>query len=90
MENIEFELNTFFQGNKIQAIEDGAFRNLPKLEVLDLSRNSLKIINKETLAGLVSLQRLKLTDNNIQTLEEGSFDDLRSLEKVSDENLKRN
>lgn len=70
------------QGNKIQHIEDGAFRNLPKLEVLDLSRNSLKNINKETLAGLVSLYRLKLADNNIQTVENGSFGELRSLEKV--------
>ena len=70
------------QGNKIQNIENGAFRNLPKLEVLDLSRNSLKTIGKETFAGLVSLHRLKLADNNIQTLDEGSLDELRSLKKV--------
>lgn len=70
------------QGNKINKIYSGAFRTLPKLEVLDLSRNNLRIINRETFSGLVSLKRLKINDNNIQTVSDGSFDDLRSIEKV--------
>lgn len=75
------------QGNKIQLIESGAFRTVPKLEVLDLSRNRLSSLKKESLAGLVSLRRLKLTDNNLQTIYENSFDDLKSIEKVNGSDL---
>lgn len=70
------------QGNNIDKIDNGAFRTLPKLEVLDMSRNKLRMIHGETFSGLVSLKRLKINDNSIQTVSDGSFEDLRSIEKV--------
>ena len=51
--------------------------------MLDLSRNSLKRIEADTFAGLALLSRLKLVDNDLRTIEEGSFDSLKELKKVS-------
>ena len=62
--------------------ENKAFRLTSHLEVLDMSRNQLRSIQRHTFSGLKKLEKLKLNDNQIQTIEEGSFDDLTNLEKL--------
>lgn len=51
-------------------------------QILDFSVNRLRDLKNETLGAYTSLAYLYLQDNFIQTIEEGSFDRLRSLEVI--------
>ena len=45
-------------------------------------RNKLERVSKSSLEGLFKLEKLKLSDNRIQALEEGAFDHLLSLARL--------
>ncbi|XP_043283691.1 decorin [Venturia canescens] len=52
------------------------------IQILDFSVNRLRDLQNETFSSYTSLAFLYLQDNFIQTIEEGSFDRLRSLEVI--------
>ena len=64
--------------NSIANVEDGSF-NLPYLQNLDLTYNSLSVIDSGKLQGLKNLERLWLGHNNITRIEKGAFENLGSL-----------
>ena len=45
-------------------------------------RNKLERVSKSSMEGLFKLEKLKLSDNRIQALEEGAFDHLLSLARL--------
>nr|XP_013029406.2 toll-like receptor 5 isoform X1 [Anser cygnoides]XP_047913638.1 toll-like receptor 5 isoform X1 [Anser cygnoides] len=61
-----------------------AFRNLPKLRVLDLGYNRVLQLDLDAFVGLTSLTALRLFQNNLgdSILEERYFQDLSSLEDL--------
>ncbi|NWY39536.1 TLR5 protein, partial [Sylvia atricapilla] len=66
------------------AIGKGAFRNLPKLRVLDLGNNKILQLDLDAFVGLPILTVLRLFHNSLNNsiLEEPYFQDLRSLEEL--------
>ena len=59
-----------FHYNKIDSVE---FRLMFNLEKLDLSKNRIKAINKNSFQDLPKLKELNLTSNEIEMIELGSF-----------------
>lgn len=53
-----------------------------QLFVLDLSKNSIDIIEPGVFKNLTNIRRLNLAYNKISTLEEGCFNGLENLEKL--------
>lgn len=69
--------------NRIETIEDEAFKENKKLIVINLSDNNLSKINKKTFHGnLDELEDLKLNYNRIDFIESGAFDDCPKLEMI--------
>ena len=66
------------EGNPGVTIEDGAFDDLGKLKVLELSRSGLDSV-PAAVRALRSLNRLYLYGNRIETLVEGAFAGLSEL-----------
>jgi len=63
-------------GNKLQNIEKGFFKNLRSLKVLELNKCGLKKLNNTIFYEDVSypnLEELRLSENPIETLREGSI-----------------
>ena len=58
------------------------FTYLKKNLFRDLSYNKLKAITKESFKLLMAARLLKLRNNNIQNIEEGSFHDLINLTEL--------
>ena len=58
------------------------FRNLGFLKFLDLSYNKLTVLTTNTLSGLHKLERLKINNNQIKTIELGAFDHLPSIKRI--------
>ena len=58
------------------------FRNLGFLKFLDLSHNKLSVLTTNTLSGLHKLERLKINNNQIKTIELGAFDHLPSVKRI--------
>ncbi|XP_010084506.1 PREDICTED: LOW QUALITY PROTEIN: toll-like receptor 2 type-1, partial [Pterocles gutturalis] len=68
------------QSNKISSIDEDSFRSLGKLELLDLSNNSLAHLSPAWFGHLFSLQHLHLQGNSYRELGESSpFSSLRNL-----------
>lgn len=59
--------------NRITRIEDHAFDGLDKLEQLVLGKNLLTSLNRLAFAGLPKLNFLNLRDNDIESIEDGTF-----------------
>lgn len=59
--------------NRISRIEDYAFDGLEHLEQLMLGKNLLRSLNRLAFAGLPKLNFLNLRDNDIETIEDGTF-----------------
>ncbi|KAM8946690.1 toll-like receptor 5 [Pelodytes ibericus] len=72
------------QQTKKLTIQNHSFRNLPNLQMLDVSYNMVLILDPEAFAGLLRLQTLLLYSNNLNgsILESDYFKDLLSLEYV--------
>lgn len=64
-------------------IDVGMFKNIPRLDHLDLSYCSLRTIQRGMFFGLINLKNLELCGNNIETLEDNIFADLKYLESLN-------
>ncbi|XP_045475364.1 toll-like receptor 13 [Harmonia axyridis] len=75
---------------KIDTIEEGAFNNLDKLEVLDLQKNSITKLTDETFSPLKSLKRLNLAENKLSKFTTNEIKQCTKLESIdlSDNPLK--
>eukprot|EP00947_MAST-08B_sp_MAST-8B-sp1_P006623 g6623.t1 len=60
-------LNIFLRGNKIAHVPKHAFRDLPNVEVIELSANIIKSIDYQAFQNLPRLQRILLNDNPLLT-----------------------
>ncbi|XP_040567498.2 toll-like receptor 2 [Lepeophtheirus salmonis] len=71
-------------------IEPNIFKENPmtKLKVLRLRGLKTDIIHRYTFEGLYNLEELDLSDSIVQTIEEGSFIELKSLKKLHLSNCK--
>ncbi|XP_045475363.1 leucine-rich repeat-containing protein 15-like [Harmonia axyridis] len=67
---------------KIDTIEEGAFNNLDKLEVLDLHKNSITKLTDDTLSPLKSLKRLNLAENQLTKLTTNAIKQCTKLENI--------
>ncbi|CAG7714500.1 unnamed protein product [Allacma fusca] len=63
----------------LHSVPKGIPRNVEKIE---LQGNNLTTIRLSDFAGLGSLRVIQLSDNEIHTVEKGSFQDLASLERL--------
>ena len=76
----------YLHDNKIRKIDDGSFEDLHNLKQLFLLNNEIKSITKYTFKGLDSLETLWLsnlnTENDLVTIEDGSFKTLGNLENL--------
>ncbi|KFQ30849.1 Toll-like receptor 2 type-1, partial [Mesitornis unicolor] len=71
------------QGNEISSIDEDSFRSLGKLELLDLSENSLAHLSPVWFVHLFSLQHLHLQGNSYRDLGGSSpFSSLRNLSSL--------
>ncbi|XP_010293877.1 PREDICTED: LOW QUALITY PROTEIN: toll-like receptor 2 type-1, partial [Phaethon lepturus] len=71
------------QSNEISSIDEDSFCSLGKLELLDLSNNSLAHLSPAWFGHLFSLQHLHLQGNSYRDLGEGSpFSNLRNLSSL--------
>ena len=68
--------------NEVVTVEE-AFRTMRNLETLNLSANSLTVIDSDSFRGLVSLKCLDLSSNNLTTLEDEVFTPLQSLQYLN-------
>ncbi|KAK9540603.1 hypothetical protein VZT92_003044 [Zoarces viviparus] len=73
--------------NEMGKIEEGAFRELSRLQTLILTDNNIKHLNKGTFQGLKSLKRLHLTkalvkSHTTPTIDDFSFQPLSDLESL--------
>ena len=78
----------FFKGNSIQHLSRDSFRNLQKLEKIDVSLNNITKIEPETFAGLPNLRYIDLNSNNIGHIDARIFD--RLLSPIVDVNINHN
>ncbi|TDG52829.1 hypothetical protein AWZ03_001062 [Drosophila navojoa] len=65
--------------NLIVELQQGTFRNLPKLQYLDLSSNEISSVQPGALKSLPELQEFVLADNKLVELKDHVFEDLPSL-----------
>ncbi|KAM4877432.1 toll-like receptor 4 [Thomomys bottae] len=68
--------------NPLNNLRTRSFSNFPELQVLDLSRCAIWVIEDGAYEGLGQLSTLILTGNPIQTLAPGSFSGLSHLQKL--------
>ena len=69
-----------FSNNQIRSVPDeGVFDKLKHLKEIDLSQNRLRRVTKRTFAFSLTwtLESLKLSNNELEMIEEGAFDHLR-------------
>ncbi|XP_055994637.1 toll-like receptor 4 [Sorex fumeus] len=68
--------------NPLKHLSSHSFSNFPELQVLDLSRCEIDIIEDDAYQGLNHLSTLILTGNPMQTLAPGAFSGLSNLKKL--------
>lgn len=70
-------------GNQISFVENEIFINMTNLRKLDLSNNNLKQIDEDTFNEyLENLEYLKLNQNSIAHVFQGSFGKLKGLKQL--------
>ena len=55
---------------------------LPEIDHIDLSKNRIKLIDKETFKRNINLDSIKLNDNAITLIEDGSFDTVLDIQHL--------
>lgn len=65
--------------NSIEAIQEGAFSDLPSLYSLDISHNKLRTLTDRIFDGLDNLGCLLVRNNEISAIQSEAFKDLRGL-----------
>ncbi|XP_004615739.2 toll-like receptor 4 [Sorex araneus] len=68
--------------NPLKRLSSHSFSNFPELQVLDLSRCEIHVIEDDAYQGLNHLSALILTGNPIQSLAPGAFSGLSNLKKL--------
>ncbi|XP_018330847.1 adhesion G protein-coupled receptor A3-like [Agrilus planipennis] len=68
--------------NKIEALQNKQFEEVPNLRRLDISNNLIKLVEPQAFAGLKYLERLKLNQNLISTIQKGTFKTLTFLKQL--------
>ncbi len=68
--------------NNVKNITNFAFSNMSCLHQVDVSKNELTVINRNTLKGLISVYLLNLENNMINFIEDQSFYDLINLHRL--------
>ncbi|XP_048196519.1 toll-like receptor 4 [Perognathus longimembris pacificus] len=68
--------------NPLNSLGSQSFSNFPELQVLDLSRCDIRVIEEGAYQGLGQLSILILTGNPIQSLAPGAFSGLSRLQKL--------
>ena len=69
----------WLDGNHITALDAGAFRSVPWLELLYVVKNEIARVDAEAFAGLPDLYELHLENNRITELTPGTFKDCPNL-----------
>uniref|UniRef100_A0A3Q2TFT3 Leucine rich repeats and immunoglobulin like domains 2 n=1 Tax=Fundulus heteroclitus TaxID=8078 RepID=A0A3Q2TFT3_FUNHE len=67
--------------NRLVTLPSKVFR-LPQLQLLELKRNKIKIVDSLTFKGLESLKSLKMQRNGITKLMDGAFFGLNNIEEL--------
>jgi hypothetical protein len=86
-ELVEFPLSEFLRQIEIHQcnisrIENGTFRNLPRLEYLDLKNNGIEMIEENAFEGLTAVKELELSSNRIHHLAVPTFLSMASLRSI--------
>ena len=68
----------YLQNNEIKTIDPEAFVDLPAATSIHLTHNKLAAIRKNLLKGLHSISEIRLDDNQISSVEAGSFEHISS------------
>ena len=68
--------------NKLDKIPKEPIGHLRFLDVLDISKNPVEFIEYDALIGLESITTINLSDCNISSIQNGSFDDLTKIASV--------
>ena len=76
------------QGNKFNVIPGDYFKDLPSIEILDLSLNNISQISPHAFSNVPSIQRLYLSENQLQVIQPNMWTNLTNLEYLYlDKNL---
>lgn len=74
-------------GNNIKRIPGGSFRLNNRISQIDLSNNSLSVIDAASFRGLnMSLQSINLSNNVMRSISAGVFDGLNKLQEINFDN----
>ena len=72
-EKIQDKINSFsITGNKIQSLPEDGFKNL-RIDYLIISNNNITKLNSNSLRGIKYLSKLKLSEENFNTIEPNAF-----------------
>ncbi len=74
--------NLVLKENKLERMPKEAIGQLRFLDLFDISRNPVEFIEYDALIGLESVTTINLSDCNISSIQNGSFDDLTNIATV--------
>ena len=72
----------YLRGNQIELVKTDYFKELTKLQILDLSFNKIKQIEKDSFKELKELKEISLQYNELEQIDSELFCGLENLETV--------